>query len=118
MRIFFHSQPGLKIGIELLYCTSILRMLSCEYVFTCVLHYIFSPTDYRVPKLHIIFYFLYLVFFIILLTIILTHPVTLSTFPVEGNRRTRRTKPTTFGRVLTNSSHVRSRCSILDSNAQ
>ena len=33
------------------------------------------------------------------------HPV--NVFSVGGNRRTRR-KPTTFGRVLTNSSHVRS----------
>ena len=33
---------------------------------------------------------------------------TLSTFPMGGNRRTRR-KPTTFGRALTNSSHVRYR---------
>ena len=36
----------------------------------------------------------------------------LSTFPVNGTRRTRRT-PMTFGRVLTNSSHARAiRCSI------
>ena len=75
--------------------------LPCLDTFNLHLEIFFSGRLHQVPKQPI--YILQFYPHYLSQLFILTHPVKF--FPVRENRRTRR-KPTTFGRVLTNSSHV------------